>query len=190
MPLSIERRFQTHPYNPIYGMFRYSLSFAYQYYNTFCLKCQSPTNAFPSFPHLPAGRHPLLRSSQPANAFSSTPSLLPLSGLHGEKLSTKFLVVCCAAFSCLLEDLSQLAEWCQLRQTQELRQDTWWGKTQGAHVIFGRNVNRTPWTVLLLLNSSWSCVFTEHSVLRGSAAPGIPCGPESLLLTHWDSTEA
>ena len=80
-----------------------------------------------------------------------------------------------------------------LRQAHILHQDMWWG-----HVIFGRSINRTQWTVMgglciYLCNASWSGVFAYlHFIERGTAEnfSWYPCWSWSLLLTPAHLAEA
>jgi hypothetical protein len=71
-----------------------------------------------------------------------------------------------------------------LRQTHMLRQDMWWGKTLGGHVLFGRSINRTQRTVMGACISSFATlpgllsllIFTSLREAQQRASPGIPGG--------------
>jgi hypothetical protein len=95
-------------------------------------------------------------------------------GLHREKCTKKFLVVCCSFLPLPRNqaDCQSNVSWCRL---------TWWGKTHGGHMIFRGSINRTRRTV----------VEAELGLLIGLAAKHlwVSCMLVSRLhwsLLHWE----
>jgi hypothetical protein len=122
---------------------------------------------------------------------------LHLSGLHREKHTKEFLVVCCSFFPLPQSpaDWQSDVSW----DRTVLRQEIYWGKTQGCL----QDINRTPWTVIrvelsLLIELDVQCLWA--SSLHWSLLPWekhnqnfswsllVPAGPSCwLMLTHADS---
>jgi hypothetical protein len=136
---------------------------------------------------------------------------LHLLGLYREKHTKKLLVVY-YSFLPLLWTQVWLTEWCQLRQSQVLRQDMCWGKTCRGHGMFrgwwgwARLIYRASCATLVSLMSSlifaslrktqrknfswhpyWSLLLTCGET---EARLGLPllipvCYPHSTKLDYW-----